>query len=148
MRNPSPPSDGGEGSNGFSERILDACGNVSTNPNRDSKSSQAPALIAVLIPPVRRTGVPYTGTYSLEFRGDCILDGSRNPECDLARVLVGRGITGTVKVIDAVTGKHRTTVNIEKAARLCVKEGPLRFSPYESRPEPSPEAEDGEDGGP
>ena len=32
-----------------------------------------------------------------------------------------------VEVIDANTGMHRTTVNIEKAAKLCVKEGPLRF---------------------
>jgi hypothetical protein len=38
-------------------------------------------------------------------------------------------------VLDGRTGKPRTVIDIERAARLCVKEGPLRFAPYESRPD-------------
>jgi hypothetical protein len=37
---------------------------------------------------------------------------------------LSRGITGMVKVMDADTKKHRTTVNIEKAAKLRTVEGP------------------------
>jgi hypothetical protein len=33
-------------------------------------------------------------------------------------------MTGMVKVIDASTGKHRTTVDIERAAKLRTEEGP------------------------
>src|SRR5690242_19069782 len=73
---------------------------------------------AYLYPPIRKTGVPYSGRYQVEFDGDLIVDDSRGPECDLARALLFRGITGTVEVMDAITGKHRSTVHIEKAARL------------------------------
>jgi hypothetical protein len=45
-------------------------------------------------------------------------------------------------MLDGKTGKARTVIDIEKAALLCVKEGPLRFAPYESRPERAPAAED------
>jgi hypothetical protein len=38
--------------------------------------------------------------------------------------LLARGVTGSVRIIDANTGKHRTTVpDIERAARYTVKEG-------------------------
>ena len=84
--------------------------------------------------------------YAVHFDGVLIVANSRDPECDLARALLARGISGKVKVIDEITGAHRSTVNIEKAARLSVKEGPLRFVPYESRPERSPAAEDDEAG--
>jgi hypothetical protein len=52
----------------------------------------------------------------------------------LARALLAKGITGTIVVMDANTKKHRTTIDVEKAAKLCVKEGPLRFAAYEGRP--------------
>jgi hypothetical protein len=48
--------------------------------------------------------------YNVEFNGDLVVEDSRDPEHDLARVLLARGITGTVKVVDANTGKHRTTI--------------------------------------
>jgi hypothetical protein len=38
-------------------------------------------------------------------------------------------------MLDGKTGIPRTIIDIEKAAGLCVKEGPLRFAPYESRPD-------------
>ena len=33
--------------------------------------------------------------------------------------------------------RPRTVIDIERAALLCVNEGPLRFAPYESRPDRS-----------
>jgi hypothetical protein len=81
---------------------------------------------------VCRTGVRYTGKYAVSFRGELIVTGSRDPECALARGLRARGITGKVKVIDADTGKHRSTVDIQKAAKVTAEEGPCgpRFVKY------------------
>ena len=62
--------------------------------------------------------------------------GSRDPECDVARALRARGITGKLTMVDA-NGRPRTVIDIE-----TVREGPLRFAPYESRPERAPAAED------
>jgi hypothetical protein len=74
-------------------------------------------------------GVPYAGSYSVTFDGETIVEGSRDPETDLARALPAKGVTGMVMVIDANTGKHRTTVNIEIAAKLRVVEtGPYTKS--------------------
>jgi len=63
------------------------------------------------------------GLYHVRFRGELIIQRSRDPEFDLARELLARGFGGEVKIIDALTGKHRSTVNITKAAGLTVKEG-------------------------
>ena len=56
--------------------------------------------------------------------GEPIVTGSRDPECDLARALLARGITGMVEVIDGKTGKPRSRVNVERAARMRTEEGP------------------------
>jgi hypothetical protein len=45
---------------------------------------------------------------------------SRDPEHDLARVLLARGMTGNVTVVDGKTGRPRTVVDIERAAPWCV----------------------------
>jgi hypothetical protein len=58
--------------------------------------------------------------YDVEFNGDLIVQGSRDPEHDLARALLARGLTGKVTIFDGVTGKPRTIVNIENAAKWCV----------------------------
>ena len=83
--------------------------------------------------------------YSVIFDGKLIVDRSRDPECDAARILLCRGYTGTLQMLDGKTGRPRTIIDIERAARLCVKEGPVRFAPYESRPDraSSPESEAG-----
>jgi hypothetical protein len=58
------------------------------------------------------------------FRGERIADN----ELDAARVLAGRGFTGQLTFLDAVTGKPRLILtDINKAAKLTVREGPLRF---------------------
>jgi len=58
--------------------------------------------------------------------------GSRDPECDPARLLEARGYSGVVTVIEGTAGRPRTTVNIEKAAKLKTEEGPNapRFVKY------------------
>ena len=56
--------------------------------------------------------------------------------------MLARGITDKLTMVDANTGSPRTVIDIERAAKLTVKEGPLRFAPYESRPERAPAAED------
>src|SRR5262245_2661494 len=81
-------------------------------------------LIATLHAPVRKTGIPYTGRYSVTFREELIVDGSRDPECDLARALLARGFAGLVTVLDEA-GKPRSRVNIQKAAKLLSEEGPF-----------------------
>jgi hypothetical protein len=85
------------------------------------------------------------GSYSVIFDGKLLVEPSRDPECDAARALLAHGYTGTLHMLDGRTGKPRTVIDIERAARLCVKEGPLRFAPYESRPDraSSPESDAG-----
>jgi hypothetical protein len=60
--------------------------------------------------------------YSMEFEGKIVVECSVDAACDLARVLLARGLTGHVKVIHKETGQYRYTVEIEKAAKLTVRE--------------------------
>src|SRR5688572_23931066 len=60
--------------------------------------------------------------YAMEFDGERIVESSRDPETDLARALLARGIVGAVKVLDGITGQHRSTVNIANAARVTFVE--------------------------
>ena len=59
----------------------------------------------------------------------------RDAELDACRWLVRHGYRGQLHIVDSQTGKHRSTINIEKAARLTVKEGP--HGPYFAKWEPS-----------
>ena len=60
--------------------------------------------------------------YSVLFEGTLLVDRSREPELDAARALLVQGITGKLTMCDGKTGKPRTVINIEKAARLTVRE--------------------------
>jgi len=78
--------------------------------------------------------VPKVGyRYSVVFDGKLLVDRSRDPECDAARALIAKGITGKLTMLDGKTVSPRIVIDIERAAQLCVKEGPLRFAPYETR---------------
>ena len=76
--------------------------------------------------------------YDLELDGEVIVTGSSTPEFDACRILVARGITGTLVVHDAVTKKLRYTVDIEAGAKLTVienrKRGPSfgKWEPFKS----------------
>ena len=60
--------------------------------------------------------------YSVIFDGKLLVERSRDPECDAARVLLARGITGNLAMLDRKTGKPRTIIDIERAAKLTVSE--------------------------
>ena len=62
--------------------------------------------------------------YSVIYDGKLLVERSRDPECDAARALLAKGITGKLTLLDGKTGKPRIIINIEKAARLRVEEGP------------------------
>ena len=85
--------------------------------------SPAKSITATLI--VKRTprtpGRRHAYLYSVEFDG-LVVENSADAECDLARVLLARGISGVVTLIDGATGKPRSKVNIAKAALLTVRE--------------------------
>jgi len=58
--------------------------------------------------------------YDVALDGEFLITDSRDPEHDLARALLARGIRGVIEVIDGKTGKLRSRVNTEKAAEWCV----------------------------
>ena len=58
--------------------------------------------------------------YDVVFDGETIVTGSPDPEPDLARALLARGITGTITVFEG--NKPRTIVNIEGAAKIRTSE--------------------------
>ena len=64
------------------------------------------------------------GRYSVVFDGKLLIERSRDPECDAARALLKHGYTGKLHMLDGKTGKPRTIINIEKAAKLTTEEGP------------------------
>jgi hypothetical protein len=112
-------------------------GYQSLDTKNHSDPSSAKPLTASLI-------IRSVGKYTVHFDGETIVDRSRDPETDLARSLLARGIPGTVTMVDGATGRHRSTINIEKAAKLSTAEGPLRFIAYRGRLDRSPGGEDGE----
>ena len=60
--------------------------------------------------------------YSVICEGQLLVERSRDPECDAARALVAKGITGELTLLDGKTGIPRTIINIEKAAKLRTAE--------------------------
>jgi hypothetical protein len=66
--------------------------------------------------------------YDVTLNGETIIFNSRDPEHDLARALLARGIKGVVEVIDGGTGKSRSRVNIEAAARQGIGSNLDRYS--------------------
>ncbi|MGI8723777.1 MAG: hypothetical protein ACR2J1_00045 [Methyloceanibacter sp.] len=114
-----PPCGYGDGA-----QEIDQAGYRIDLSNKPSHAEAQDVLTALLHPPTRVPGVPFTGLYSVSFRGEFVVKGSRNPECDLALALFSRGITGSVQIIDANTGAHRSTIpSVEKAAGFTVEEG-------------------------
>ena len=88
-------------------------------------------------------GMPYTDRYNVAFEGEIIVECSRDPETDLARALLARGHTGKVTMLDGATGKPRTIIDIEKAAKVrTVETGTYpRFRRVERYAETPPAAE-------
>jgi hypothetical protein len=76
--------------------------------------------------------------FDVVFDGERIVEGSHVAELDAARALHAKGIVGRLTIIDGATGKPRTIINIEAAAKLTVREdrhdGP-RFATWRPMPE-------------
>jgi hypothetical protein len=67
--------------------------------------------------------VPKIGyRYSVIFKGKLLVECSRDPDCDAARALLAKGVTGKLTLLDGKTGQPRTIIDIEKAAGLRVTE--------------------------
>lgn len=81
-------------------------------------------LFPVWTPELGAAGSPYTDRYNVTFGGEIVVERSRDPECDLARALLAPGHTGTVTLLEGATGKARTVIDIENAAKLRTEEGP------------------------
>jgi hypothetical protein len=75
--------------------------------------------------------------YSVSFDGEVIVVSSRTAEMDAARVLLARGIKGPLTFLDATSGKPRVIVDIEKAAKLTVREDRRGMSFVKYRPMPA-----------
>src|SRR5262245_18623402 len=60
--------------------------------------------------------------YSVIFDGKLLVDRFRDPECDAARALLAKGLTGQLTLLDGKTGRPRTIIDIEKAAGLVTSE--------------------------
>jgi hypothetical protein len=73
--------------------------------------------------------------YSVIYDGKLLVERSRDPECDAARALLARGTTGKLSLCDGKTGRLRTVLDIERAAKLTVEEaaGAPRFRKYRER---------------
>jgi hypothetical protein len=96
-------------------------------------------LTALLLPKVKPSDRHWYA-YDVEFDGVVIVPDSRDPEHDIARALLARGITGVVTLIDGKTGKPRTIVNIGKAAKWCVGSNLERYKwKGEQRSDSSPQ---------
>jgi hypothetical protein len=75
--------------------------------------------------------------YNVTLDGELVVERSRDPEHDLARVLLARGVTGKVTIHDGNTGKPRTIINFAKAAKLSAVErnrGRLALETYRETP--------------
>ena len=85
--------------------------------------------------------------YSVICEGKLLVERSRDPECDAARALLAKGITGKLTLLDGKTGQPRIIIDIEKAAGFSVSEenrDSLRFRRYVNPDNSPPTAESDE----
>jgi hypothetical protein len=75
-------------------------------------------IFPIWTPQLGAGGMSYSDRYNVMFAGEIVVERSRDPETDLARALLERGHHGKVTLVDGETGKPRTIINIEKAAKV------------------------------
>ena len=78
-------------------------------------------MLKAYLHPKKKPNDRHWYAYDVVFEGEIIVTDSRDPEHDLARALLARGIKGKVTLHDGPTRKPRTVVNIEKAAPWCAE---------------------------
>lgn len=136
------PDAGGDGGSGD---VSSLAANDSTRDNQAQDQKQAS-----LIPHWRGGKAGYL--YDVQYAGELIVAGSRDPEHDLARALLVRGVTGLIELVHGESGKPRTFVNVVPAARYCIFDGGrdrLRrrlWEPYQGGRDAPHSPEDGEGG--
>ena len=106
-----------------SDRLGGAITTPTKQPSRQNGKGPRESTITVELivrPTPRRVGRAHAYLYSVRLDdGEVIIKDSPEPTFDLARALLARGITGSVKLIDAADGAHRITItDIAAAARL------------------------------
>lgn len=62
------------------------------------------------------------GRVKVRYVGQVLLASARDPEHEAARALLARGITGKCRTLDHLTGAHRMTLDIERAAKYSITE--------------------------
>jgi hypothetical protein len=67
--------------------------------------------------------------YSVICRGELIVDRSRDPECDAARALLARGITGKLTMLDGKTGIPRIIIDPSRLTRSQAPRATVRCPP-------------------
>ena len=118
-------ANGGPGMAAAAETIEKDWHSAFTPRPADLQERSGGQFTALLHPPARVTGVPFSGLYAVSFRGEMIVKNSRDPETDLARALIRKGLVGKLRIIDGNTGRHRSTIDVEKASRFVAEEGPV-----------------------
>ena len=78
--------------------------------------AQSRSRAKVILYAYRRLGFSYR--YRAELESQIIVENSFDPEPDIARALIARGLTGIALIVDGRTGALRTRISIEKASRL------------------------------
>lgn len=76
-------------------------------------------MLKAYLHPKKKPNDRHWYAYDLVFAGEKVVSDSRDPDHDLARALLARGINGKVTLHDRNTGKARTIIDIEKTAHWC-----------------------------
>ena len=126
LKERTPDAGGVEGSGDLSS--------LAANSTRDNQAT-AKRQVATLQPRWRGGNTGYL--YDVTFAGEQVVAGSHDPEHDLARALLAKGVTGLVEVVKAESGKARTFVNVVPAAKWSIFEGQRqlgrgRWKPFET----------------
>jgi hypothetical protein len=80
------------------------------------------ALLIAKPPPKYGSSRDHYYHYDVVFDGEVVVANHWEAVCEFARALLARGITGEVTLLDGTTHKPRLIVDIEKAAKLTVRE--------------------------
>ena len=75
------------------------------------------------------------GRYNVVVDGETVVRGAKDPEHELARKLLARGITGPVQTLDGLSGEPRMLFDIETEAPVSVVDGQdglrrIRWKPF------------------
>ena len=121
---------------------------LAANSTRDNQA-RIEKQVATLTPRWRGGNSGYC--YDATFNGEQVVTDSTDPEHDLARALLAKGVTGVIEIVEAESGKARTFVNVVPAAKWSIFEGQRqlgrgRWKPFEAIAVALHSPEDGQGG--